>query len=310
MSHKFHKLSKGPAQSVSRRAAPKTFGTGLAGMALGLLLTTGVTRAALFQELPGLSAAAQNSLVAHFDARTGVGITAGEVTGWTPVDGDGDALPGRALTRSGLLTGVISYDGDDTVSWTAPSGGGTGLLVGTLNGVPAGTAYTVFWRGQHTVPSANSAGSHPFLLNSASLNVSSGRSGTAGGSRIELLDDNIFYLGASIAAYDNQTTVWSTVFSGATHRAYADGTDLAVAGTPSYRLLANPSLTIGGAAGGRHFNGELSDLIIFHSALGDADRMLVEGYLAAVPEPSVAWVAGLLAVFAGWRLAGHPRPRQ
>lgn len=281
-----------------------------AGLALALGLATGTAPAALFQELPGLSAAAQNSLVAHFDARAGVGITAGEVTGWTPVDGDGDALPERAMTRSGQLTGVISHDGNDTLSWTAPSGGSTGILNGTLDGVPAGTAYTVFWRGQHTVPTANTAGSHLFLLNSGSLNLSSGRHVLAGTPRIELWDDNIVFYGASIAAYDNQTTVWSTVFSGTTHRAYADGADLAVAGTPNYSLSANPTLRIGGSVGGRSFNGDVSDLIVFNSALSDADRALVEGHLAAIPEPSVAGAAGLLALFAGMRLVAHLRLRQ
>ncbi len=275
-------------------------------LALPALLLASVTaRAALFQELPGLSTAAQNSLVAHFDARTGVAITAGEVTGWTPVDGDGDALPGRAMTRTGQLTGVISYDGDDTLSWTAPSGGTTGFLRGTLDGVPAGTAYTVFWRGQHTVPSASPSASHLFQLNTGSLLLGSGRRVSAGIPRIELWDDNIPFTGASIGAYDNQTTVWSTVFSGTTHRAYANGTDLAVAGTPSYSLLANPTLSVGVLSGAGFFNGELSDLIIFRSALSDADRVLVEGYLAAIPEPSVACAAGLLALFAGCRLSGH-----
>lgn len=279
-----------------------------AGLVLAVLVTSVTAPAALFQELPGLSAAAQDSLVAHFDARIGVGITAGEVTGWTPVDGDGDALPGRALARGGLATGVISHDDDDTLSFVRPvTGRTTAFLQGTLNGVPAGTAYTVFWRGQFT-PRVGINGNNLYSLGNQLTHAHS----SGAQALIELHNGGTYYYGASIAAHDSQTTVWSTVYSGATHRAYADGTDLAVQTLPwlSYSVPANPVFRIGTHAfNERHFNGDVSDLILFNTALSDADRALVEGYLAAIPEPAVAWGAGLLALFAGWRVTAHLRPR-
>jgi hypothetical protein len=287
---------------VDRRRFPAGHHSFVAGTALALGLAAGAAPAALFQELPGLSAAAQNSLVAHFDARTGVAITAGEVTGWTPVDGDGDALAGRAMTRSGLLTGVISHDGDDTLSFARPTTGRTtAFLQGTLNDVPAGTAYTIFWRG-HYAHQDGVPGNNLYSLGSQLTHA------RGGNDEIELHNGGTYYYGDSITAHDSQTTVWSTVYSGATHRAFADGTDLAMQTRPwlSYSVPANPVLRIGTHQfNERHFNGKLSDLIIFNSALSDADRALVEGYLAAIPEPAVAGAAGLLAAFAGLRLAAR-----
>ena len=61
---------------------------------------------------------------------------------------------------------------------------------------------------------------------------------------------------------------------------YANGENLNVGGTPSNNVKANASMIIGAySSSGYDFVGEVEQLIIFGSALSDADRKLVEDYL-------------------------------
>jgi hypothetical protein len=95
------------------------------------------------------------------------------------------------------------------------------------------------------------------------------------------------YAGDDITAYDGVTTVWSTVLTADSHAFYANGTNLNVGGTPSNNVKASASMLIGAySSSGYDFVGEVEQLIIFGSALSDADRQLVEGYLGATGAPA------------------------
>ena len=95
------------------------------------------------------------------------------------------------------------------------------------------------------------------------------------------------YAGDDITAYDGVTTVWSTVLTADSHAFYANGTNLNVGGTPSNNVKANAAMLIGAySSSGYDFVGEVEQLIIFGSALSDADRELVESYLGAPEAPA------------------------
>ena len=87
----------------------------IAAIGVGLFLSASHSYAAgLFLRVPGLSAEAQASLVAHYDGRTGVSTNGTSVDSWTPVDGNGNSVSAMAVTSTARGTGaasLISYDG-------------------------------------------------------------------------------------------------------------------------------------------------------------------------------------------------------
>jgi len=77
------------------------------------------------------------------------------------------------------------------------------------------------------------------------------------------------------------------VLTADSHAFYANGENLNVGGTPSNNVQANASMLIGAySSSGYDFVGEVEQLIIFGSALSDADRELVENYLGATGAPA------------------------
>jgi hypothetical protein len=100
------------------------------------------------------------------------------------------------------------------------------------------------------------------------------------------------YAGDDITAYDGVTTVWSTVLTGDSHAFYANGENLNVGGTPSNNIKANASMVIGAySSSGYDFVGEMEQLIIFSSALSDADRKLVENHLGVSGSPATPTIS-------------------
>jgi hypothetical protein len=247
--------------------------------------------AGLLTDVPGLSAGAQTSLVAHYDGRSGVAITGSTVDSWTPVDGNGTALPGMVVTNTGTgASSLLTYDGFGTISF-GDGPGSTRRLNGALANA-ASASVTVFWRGFYD-PSAAFATSGTYAYNIGPNDISHQRDDGGGGFRVEMYNGTT-YAGDDIMSYDNIPTVWSTVLTANSHTAFANGTNLNLTGTPTNSLAANANIDIGAYSGsGYDFVGDMSDLIIFESALSDADRGLVEAHLMNVPEPSTTVLVGL-----------------
>ena len=254
---------------------------------IAYLACAATSRATLFSEVTGLSAPAQSSLIAHYDGSTGVDITGLAVNSWTPVDGDGVPLPAMAVTSTQRGSGVaelISYDGTGSLVFDDTSVGADGrFLHGTLAN-SASSDFSVIWLGSYD-NGAPFATSGTYAYNIGPNNISHQRDDFGGGHRVELYNGTT-YGGDDITAFDNTDTVWSTVITASSHTAYADGIDLNVAGTPSNNVVTNASITIGAfSASGFDFVGEIAHLLIFDSSLSDADRLLIEDWLAGQVQP-------------------------
>ena len=243
--------------------------------------------ATLFNEVAGLSAPAQSSLIAHYDGRTAVDTTGSTVNSWTPVDGNGVPLPTMAVTSAQRGSGaadLISYDGTGSLIFDDPSVGADGrFLQGTLTN-SASSEFTVIWLG-HYKTGAHFATSGTYAYNIGLNNISHQRDDFGGGFHVEMYNGTT-YGGDDITALDNTDTVWSTVLTETTHKAYANGTDLNITGAPSNNVTASALIDIGAfGTGGYDFVGEMRHLLIFDSNLTDADRGLIEAWLAPAVTP-------------------------
>ena len=238
--------------------------------------------AGLVADIPGLSEEARDSLVAHYDARTGVTAPGSTVESWIPVDGSGTAIPDMAVTNIGHGTAEpshISYDGSSTLTFTDPGSGGR-YLAGKLSNAQS-TDFTVFWLG-HYEADAPSATSGNYAYNIGPNNISHQRDDGDGGFRVEMYNGTTYH-GDDITEHDGLDTVWSTVITADSHNAYANGTNLHITGNPTNSVDANASIIMGSlSSSGYDFVGDIRQMIIFNSALSDADRVLVESYLADI----------------------------
>ncbi len=236
----------------------------------------------LFADIPGLSAEAQASLVAHYDGRTGVTTTGSTVDSWIPVDGSGNALSGMEVTNTehgNVDASHISYDGSSTLTFTDPGSGGR-YLAGSLANAQS-TDFTVFWLG-HYEADAPFATSGNYAYNIGSNDISHQRDDGGGGFVVEMYNGTT-YAGDDIQVYDGVDTIWSTVLTANSHNAFANGTNLNIVGSPTNSVDANAGILMGSySASGYDFVGDMSQMIIFESALSDADRVLVEGFLGTL----------------------------
>ncbi|MEC8988904.1 MAG: hypothetical protein VYB66_06655, partial [Verrucomicrobiota bacterium] len=169
----------------------------------------------------------------------------------------------------------------------------------------------VFWVGNYSAD-APFATSGTYVYNIGINSTSHQRDDGAGGFVVEQYNGTT-YAGDDITAYDGVTTVWSTVLTADSHAFYANGTDLNVGGTPSNNVKANAAMLIGAySSSGYDFVGEVEQLIIFGSALSDADRKLVETHLGATDEPATPALSivnngdGTVTVTFEGRLQGAP----
>ena len=236
----------------------------------------------------GLSTQALDSLVAHYDGKNGVETDGESVVSWTPIDGNGDFLDDMIIVstqRGGAGQELITYDGSGKLTFDDTSVGADGrYLEGTLSNAES-KEFTVFWVGNYSAD-APFATSGTYVYNIGINNTSHQRDDGKGGFVVEQYNGTT-YAGDDITAYDGVTTVWSTVLTADSHAFYANGENLNVGGTPSNNVQANASMLIGAySSSGYDFVGEVEQLIIFGSALSDADRKLVESYLGVSDAPA------------------------
>jgi len=261
------------------------------------LICCAVTSASLFEDVPALSTDARSALVAHYDGRTGVATAGNVVESWTPVDGDGKSLQGMAASstqRGNGAANLITYDGSGRLIFNDPSVAADGrYLSGTLTN--AGTSnFTIFWLG-HYQDNSPFATSGTYAYNVGLNNISHQRDDGNEGFRVEMYNGTT-YTGDDITAYDGIDTVWSTVITANTHDTYANGMNLNLVGTPTNSVTANAAIVIGAYSGnGYDFVGDMSQMIIFESALSDAARGLIENYLGDLvglpPQPDRSTLA-------------------
>ena len=248
-----------------------------------LSLTCNAFGKGLSSDVPDLSTQALESLVAHYDGKTGVEADGGSVLSWTPIDGNGDFLDDMIVQSTQRGDGeqeLITYDGSGKLIFDDTSVGADGrYLEGTLSNSES-EDFTVFWVGNYSAD-APFATSGTYVYNIGPSNTSHQRDDGKGGFVVEQYNGTT-YAGDDITAYDGVTTVWSTVITADNHTFYANGENLNVGGTPSGNIQADASMIIGAySSSGYDFVGEVEQLIIFGSALSDTDRKLVERYLGS-----------------------------
>jgi hypothetical protein len=262
----------------------------------------------IFSQIPLLSQAAKDSLVAHFDGRKNIVTNVdGAVELWTPVDGAGNTLPMMALSTVARPGGgdstLISYEyGTGTLNFAASAIASEGrYLSGTLTNA-GGTEMTVIWQGHYDAgnPGENS-GAYAFNIGLNSL--SHQRDDFGGGFTAELYNGTTYPGTVDITPFDGIDTVWTTSVTANSHVALAGGTNLNIQGNPSYNFGANAEVVIGAFdSSGFGFVGDMKQLIIFESQLTDDDQMLVRNYLEAgfeptlLPPPNVSIVDGMIEV--------------
>ncbi len=238
-------------------------------------------------DIQGLSAEAKDSLVAHYDGRTGVTTTGSTVDSWTPVDGSGTAIPGMAVANTQHGTAAashISYGSSSRLTFTDPGAGGR-YLEGSLTNSPASTDFTVCWLG-HYEKNAPSPNSGNYAYNIGPNNISHQRDDGGGGFVVEMYNGTT-YAGDDIQQYDGVDTLWSTVITVNSHAAYANGKNLNIVGSPApvNNVVADASIIMGSLnSSGYDFVGDIRQMIIFNSALSDEDRLLVESYIADISD--------------------------
>lgn len=265
-----------------------------------------LAQASTIQSIPGLSNAAKSSLVAYYNGDTGVATSGTTVDSWTPVDVDGNPLPGLVINstqRGAGAADLISYNsGSGTLFFDDTAQGADGrYLAGNLNN--SGTAdFTIVWKG-HYDAGAPFATSGTYAYNIGPNDISHQRDDSGTGFRVEMYNGTT-YTGDDIDVYDGIDTIWSTVITANSHAAYANGTNLNITGSPTNFVDGNASIVVGAFSGsGFDMVGDISDIIIFESALSPSDLQAVEGYLA-IPEP-----ASLLLIAAAAPLAWYLRRR-
>ncbi len=267
-----------------------------------LSLTSNMLGKGLSSDIPDLSTQAFESLVAHYDGKTGVETDGGVVVSWTPIDGNGDSLDEMIVRSAQGGNGapeLIKYSRHGKLIFDDTSVGGDGrYLEGILSNAES-EEFTVFWLG-HYKAEAPFASSGTYVYNIGSNNTSHQRDDGKGGFVVEQYNGTT-YSGDDIMAYDGVTSVWSTVLKVDSHALYANGENLNVRGAPSNNIKANAAIVIGAySSTGYDFVGEIEQLIIFSSALSDPDRKLVENYLLrftpVADEPEISIEKNLEAI--------------
>ena len=234
----------------------------------------------LLAAVPGLSSQAIDSLVAHYDGSIGVETDGNAVVSWTPVDSNGQLLNDLSVVSTQKGNGgadLITYNDGKLVFDDSSVGADGRYLAGKLNNAET-TDFTVFWLG-HYKADAPFATSGTYAYNIGLSNTSHQRDDGKGGFIVEQYNGKT-YAGDDITKYDDQTTVWSTVLTADSHSFYANGKNLNLAGDPTNNVKSNADIVIGAySSSGYDFLGEMEQLIIFNSALSDADRKLIENHL-------------------------------
>lgn len=302
------------------RSASVRFVRGLAFATLGLI--SGPVSAQLFFDLPGLSPTAKSALVLHFDARIGVSVNAnGSVTAWEGRDGAGQVRLSATLRGNGDPGNITRSAGNTRIRFTEDDVQDTLFLHADLSELPdvKGGRYTIFWQGFYSGgdPQNNpTLGRYAYNIGIRGPGDASGQArGMSHQRRNAAQNVGVFpgsgqtYLGDSISGFNDQPTVWKTVYDYAGADPYglhafrvidpATGeTDLGVeqpgAATVEFTRYP-PHLYIGAwndgvssasDSGGFSFIGEMGALLIFKGFIGPDDSARIAAYLAGHPQPS------------------------
>ena len=231
--------------------------------------------------IPGLSTQALDSLVAHYDGNKGIETDGNAVVSWTPVDSNGNLLSDMIVSSTQKGNGaqeLITYDSGKLIFDDTAVGADGRYLAGKLNNAET-KDFTVFWLG-HYKSDAPFATSGTYAYNIGLSNTSHQRDDGKGGFVVEQYNGKT-YAGDDITKYDDKPTIWSTVLTADSHAFYANGKNLNLGGEPSNNIKANADIVLGAySSSGYDFVGEIEQMIIFSSALDDADRKLIEEHLS------------------------------
>lgn len=248
--------------------------------------------AAPLSSIDGLSQEALDSLVAHYDASIGV-ATSGlmkEVATWNPVDEDGNQLSnnlGQLILQDNYgapVAGQITQNSTGNIVQFADPETGPPYegqrLEGLLPQLANTSNYTIFWRGHYeNEHHFQHLGMYAYNLGPNVIFHQRGYHGSPSEFNIHVSNSPSPF-GDSITRFDDQDTVWSTVVSGGSLAAYANGINLNVSGRGN-QFHSAPEITLGAIGpSGFDFVGEIKDLIIFRSALSDSDRALIRTHLS------------------------------
>ena len=199
--------------SFSEIAFMNTYSILISSMCL-LSLTCNMLGNGLSSDIPDLSTQALESLVAHYDGKTGVETDGGSVVSWTPIDGNGDSLDDMIVVstqRGDAGQELITYDVSGKLTFDDTSVGADGrYLEGTLSNAES-KELTVFWVGNYSA-NAPFATSGAYVYNIGINNTSHQRDDGKGGFVVEQYNGTT-YAGDDITAHDGVTTVWSTVLT-------------------------------------------------------------------------------------------------
>ena len=232
-----------------------------------------------------LSQAAEDALVAYFDARVGVTTSGNEVTAWDGFNGTGDAVV--ATLNSTGSPGFITTNGTTIFFDDSTNGNFVPRLEGPLTTSGAGLSYTIFWRGHYDSDNRNGFENSGLYAYNIGGEMSHQRDNGGGGFLLQLRDGSADHNGDQITAFDDIDTVWTTIYTPNSHTAFANGTNLNVGGSPNYNVPDDPNVFLGGfSPAGFNFLGQMSQLLVFEDVLSSSDIAAVESYLAQVPEPS------------------------
>ncbi|MCA9187948.1 MAG: hypothetical protein KDA99_20110, partial [Planctomycetales bacterium] len=248
------------------------------------------SEAGLFDDAP-LSPDGQSKLLIHFDARVGVDSMGNQVDSWKGYDGSGQNVVATA-TLAGVGAGTNITTNGTAVIFNETIAADNLHLQTPLS--TSGGQYTIIWKGHYDSTNQNGAansGLYAYTLSNLEVANAPGmnhqRDDFGGGYRVELYPGTT-YFGDVISAFDDTSTVWTTVYdySNSQHRAYANGNDLHVTGSSTLSLTANPTLVIGAYDNGTYFGGsgysllgEIEHLIVFQGVLSEPDIAAVESFL-------------------------------
>jgi fibronectin-binding autotransporter adhesin len=212
-----------------------------------------------------LASGGSASLALHLDATTSSSLTtdgSGNVSEWRSLVGTDKVTPPAAGREPKLAAGAIN--GNTAVAFTAAT---KDALVTTTN---FSAPVTVLYVGGLT------GGSNLRLLSGVGNNW---LLGYHGGGYDKAFFENWLYNPATTA--DTKTRLYSAVIpgSGQNSTVWSNGFQI-VTGTAG---TAGPNgLSLGGGySGGEYSNGQIGELLVYTTALSDADRQAIERYLAA-----------------------------
>jgi hypothetical protein len=212
----------------------------------------------------------------------------GAPSGFTPA-----SISRCSLWLDGADPSTMTLSGSNVTAWRDKSGRTTLSLTGTPpTYVSNQVRFNSSGRFQGTyTPTTQTT---MFLVYSTSNTTSNSRLVTMNGNEygnihapVGANNDIFLYDGGSTGLYASVTPqtglrMYTVAFNGTSTALWRNGSGVTLTGTPGAGPPTGTTLTIGAyMTGGEPWNGELSELIFFDTALTTAQRQQVEGYLAA-----------------------------